>query len=154
MFLFLKHHKIYFLLLFFFILISCKLQEPYKNHGILFLKNRSDKLELDKSNKNDVINIIGQPHAKSISDINEWVYIERVLTKGKYHQLGRNILKSNNILVLNFDKYGILKNKRFFDKNDKEVVKFSEKQTENDLVKKSFIQDFLQSLKTKMYGNR
>ena len=30
----------------------------------------------------------------------------------------------------------------------------SEKQTENDLVKKSFIQDFLQSLKTKMYGNR
>ncbi len=152
--LYLKNHKIYFLLLFFFILISCKLQEPYKNHGILFLKNRSDKLELNKSNKNDVINIIGQPHAKSISDINEWVYIERVLTKGKYHQLGRNVLKTNNILVLNFNKYGILENKRFFDKNDKEVVKFSEKQTENDLVKKSFIQDFLQSIKTKMYGNR
>ena len=152
--LFLKNHKIYFLLLFFFILISCKLQEPYKNHGILFLKNRSDKLELNKSNKNDVINIIGQPHAKSISDINEWVYIERVLTKGKYHQLGRNVLKTNNILVLNFNKYGILENKRFFDKNDKEVVKFSQKQTENDLVKKSFIQDFLQSIKTKMYGNR
>ncbi len=152
--LYLKNHKIYFLLLFFFILISCKLQEPYKNHGILFLKNRSDKLELNKSNKNDVINIIGQPHAKSISDINEWVYIERVLTKGKYHQLGRNVLKTNNILVLNFNKYGILENKRFFDKNDKEVVKFSQKQTENDLVKKSFIQDFLQSIKTKMYGNR
>ena len=24
---------------------------------------------------------------------NEWIYIERVLTKGEYHKLGQNVLK-------------------------------------------------------------
>ena len=39
--------------------------------------------------------------------------LERVLTKGEYHKLGKNILKSNNVLILEFDKYGILKKKIF-----------------------------------------
>ena len=45
---------------------------------------------------------------------NEWIYIERVLTKGDFHKFGQNVLKTNNVLVLSFDKYGILKTKRFF----------------------------------------
>ena len=75
------------------------------------LENRANKITVNKSNKNDVINIIGQPHSKSIENKNEWIYIERVFVKGKYHKLGRNILKSNNVLFLEFDKYGVLKNK-------------------------------------------
>ena len=138
----------------FIILISCQLQEPYKNHGILFLKNRSDQLILNKTNKNDVINIIGQPHSTSISDENQWMYVERILTKGKYHKLGKNVLKTNNILVLNFDKYGILNNKKLFNKNDKEFLKFSKMETENELIKDSFVQSFLESVRAKMYGNR
>ena len=154
MFLRFKYHNKKIIPLLFIILIGCQLQEPYKNHGILFLKNRSEKLVLNKTNKNDVINIIGQPHSKSITDENQWMYIERILTKGKYHKLGKNILKTNNILVLDFDKYGILKNKKLFDKNDKEVVRFSKMETENDLVKRSFVQSFLESIRSKMYGNR
>tara|TARA_B100002051_G_C16662855_1_gene600100 strand:+ start:661 stop:1128 length:468 start_codon:yes stop_codon:yes gene_type:complete len=154
MFLRFKYHNKKIIPLLFIILIGCQLQEPYKNHGILFLKNRSEKLVLNKTNKNDVINIIGQPHSKSITDENQWMYIERILTKGKYHKLGKNILKTNNILVLDFDKYGILKNKKLFDKNDKEVVRFSKMETENDLVKRSFVQSFLESVRSKMYGNR
>ena len=42
-----------------------------------------------------------------------WIYIERIFTKGKYHKLGQNILKENNVLVLTFDKYGVLKKKIF-----------------------------------------
>ena len=154
MFLRFKYHNKKIIPLLFIILIGCQLQEPYKNHGILFLKNRSEKLVLNKTNKNDVINIIGQPHSKSITDENQWMYIERILTKGKYHKLGKNILKTNNILVLDFDKYGILINKKLFDKNDKEVVRFSKMETENDLVKRSFVQSFLESIRSKMYGNR
>ena len=154
MFLRFKYHNKKIIPLLFIILIGCQLQEPYKNHGILFLKNRSEKLVLNKTNKNDVINIIGQPHSKSITDENQWMYIERILTKGKYHKLGKNILKTNNILVLDFDKYGILKNKKLFDKNDKEVDRFSKMETENDLVKRSFVQSFLESVRSKMYGNR
>ena len=40
------------------ILIGCQLQESSKNHGIVFLKNRSEKLKVNYSNTNDVIKII------------------------------------------------------------------------------------------------
>tara|TARA_B100001248_G_C27302580_1_gene417865 strand:+ start:436 stop:900 length:465 start_codon:yes stop_codon:yes gene_type:complete len=148
-----NHNNIFFYLLF-FILVSCKLQDPYNNHGIIFLKNRSDKLVLNVSNKNDVIKIFGQPHSKAIDDTNEWLYIERTLTKGEYHKLGQNILKSNNILVLKFNKYGILKKKTFLDKNDKKKISFSKSKTKNELTTKSFVERFLSSLKEKMYSNR
>lgn len=133
---------------------NCQLQEPSKNHGIVFLKNRSDKLVLFKSNKNDVIKIIGQPHSKSISSDDEWIYIERILTRGEFHKLGQNVLKANNVLVIKFDKYGVIKEKKLYDINDKEKIKFSKKITENELTEKSFIEKFLSSVRTKMYGNR
>ncbi len=154
MLIFIKNHFITVFLSFFIILTSCKLQEPYKNHGIVYLKNRSDKLQINSTNKNDVIQIIGQPHSKSINNENEWFYIERILTKGEYHKLGQNILKENNILVLNFDKYGVLQNKTFLDKNSKNKILFSEKETTNELTQKSFIERFLSSVRTKMYGNK
>ena len=147
----LKYHFNLFLLLVFFILIGCKLQEPTKNHGILFLKNRADKLTVDVSNKNDVLSIIGNPHSKSISNDDDWIYIERVLTKGEFLKLGQNVLKTNNVLVLSFDKYGVLKEKYLIDKNDKNKLAFSKNSTENKLSQASFIEKFLQSLKTKMY---
>ena len=132
---------------------NCQLKEPSKNHGILFLKNRSDNLTISKSNKNDILKSIGHPHSKSISNDNEWYYIERVLTKGEYFKLGQNILKTNNILILKFDKYGVLTEKKFLDKNSKEKIFFSEDITENELSQKSFVEKFLRSIKTKMYGN-
>jgi len=138
----------------FFILISCQLQESAKNHGILFLENRSNKLILNKSNKNDVLDVIGEPHSKSFNDENTWIYVERILTKGKYHKLGRHTLKTNNVLVLDFDKYGVLSGKKLFDKKDISKISFSDKETENELAKKSFVVTFLQSIKQKMYGNK
>ena len=82
------------------------------------------------------------------------IYIQRTLTKGSFHKLVQNVLKTNNVLVVNFDKYGILKNKVFLDKNEINKLNFSKKITENNLSKKSFVQSFLGSIKTKMYSNR
>ena len=135
-------------------LFGCQLKEPTKNHGILFLKNRAAILEVNKTNKNDVIKKIGHPHSKSISNENEWIYIERILTKGEYFKLGQNILKENNILLLEFDKYGILSKKVFLDKGSKEKIEFSKDITVNEMTQKSFVQKFFHSLKTKMYGNK
>ena len=147
-----KYHK--YKIFLFFILIGCQLQEPIKNHGILYLENRSDKLTLKESNKNDVIKVLGQPHSVSINDENLWLYLERSLSKGKYHKLGRHILKENNVLVLNFDKYGVLKSKDFYNKNNIKKVSFSKKETRNELSKRSFVENFLSSIKQKMYGNK
>ena len=134
------------------ILSNCKLQEPYQSHGIIFLENRSKKLTIYKTNKNDVIKIIGYPQIKNIDG--DWIYIERVLSKGKYHELGKHKLKENNILVLNFDKYGILKSKQIVDKVKINSLNFSKDKTENVLTEKSFVQSVLQSIKQKMYSNR
>lgn len=138
----------------FFSLVSCQFQEPYKNHGITFLDNRSNKLLVKKSNFNDVIRILGQPHSKSIVDDTTWIYIERVLTKGEYNKLGKNILKSNNVLILEFDKYGILSSKNLLDKNDIKEIKFSKNETFNEITSKSFVEKFLSSVRSKMYSNR
>ncbi len=149
-----KYHNNKFLVYLFIILVNCQFQEPTKNHGILFLENRSNQLKAEVNNKNDVVRLLGQPHTKSISNVDDWIYIERVMTKGSYHRLGQNVLKSSNVLVLTFDKYGVLKEKRFLNKNDIKKMTFSKKETENNLSKKSFVESFLSSVKTKMYGNR
>ena len=127
-------HKNLFLLLTFIILINCQLQEPTKTHGIIFLENRAAKLIINKSNFNDAINILGHPHTKSISNDNEWLYFERILTKGEFHKLGQNILKTNNVLILEFDKFGILKNKALIGKDSKNKVSFSENETINNVT--------------------
>ena len=149
-----KYHLRNILFFIFFILLGCQLQEPTKNHGILFLDNRSEKLTINKSNKNDVIKILGQPHAKTFDEEDLWIYVERTLTKGKYYKLGRHELKTNNTLILNFDKYGILQSKDFYNKDNINKIKFSKKTTENNLSKRSFVENFLQSIKKKMYGER
>ena len=154
MFCFIKHCNKFFILFLFFILIGCQLQEPTKKHGILFLKNRSDQLYVNKNNKNDVIKLIGNPHTKSISIEDDWIYIERILTKGSYHKLGRNVVKTNNVLILTFDKYGILNQKKFLTKNDLNKLKCTKEVTGNNLSKKSFVQSFLASVRAKMYSGR
>ena len=127
MFFYLKNHinKIYTLI--FFILLGCQLQEPVKNHGILFLENRSNKLVLLETNKNDTLKIFGQPHTKSMNDKDQWIYIERTLSKGKFHKLGQNVLKTNNVLILTFDKFGVLIKKDFYDKDDIRKISFLKK---------------------------
>ena len=147
-----NHIKLFLLILIF--LTNCQLKPSSNTHGILFLENRVKKLEVNKTNVNDVIRIVGLPHSKSIKNDNEWIYIERIIVKGKYHKLGQNILKTNNVLFLEFDNYGILKNKHLFKKDDIKKIAFSLEETENNLSKRSFVEKLFSSLKSKMYGRR
>jgi len=151
---FFKNHKNFYLLPFFIILIACQFQEPLKTHGIIYLENRSQKVIVNKSNKNDIIRIFGQPQATSQNEEDTWIYFERILTKGKYHKLGRHVVKENNVLVLEFNKFGIIKNKKLYTKEDINKIAFLEKKTENKLSQKSFVESFLQSIRQKMYKNR
>ena len=148
-----NHFKILYTF-FLIILTNCQLKDSSNSHGIIFLENRAEKLIIKNSNKNDVIQIIGQPHSKSLNNDDEWIYIERVFVKGEFHKLGQHILKTNNILFLEFDKFGILVNKKLFNKEDINKIAFSNKETENEITKNSFIQGLFSSLKAKMYGKK
>ena len=149
-----RFHKQFLYLFLLTFLFNCQFKDASNNHGILFLENRSNKLVVNKTNIHDVINIIGQPHSKSIDNKNDWIYIERVFTKGEYHKLGQNVLKTNNVLLLSFDKYGILKKKKLFEKKDINKIAFSNKSTKNNMTKESFISEMFSSLRAKMYGKK
>ena len=79
-----------------------------------------------------------------------WIYIERTRTRGKMLKLGRNYLMKNNILVLEFDKYGVLTKKDFYDKNQMKEIAFAKDITENEIRKENFIYSFLSSIRQKM----
>ena len=149
-----KHFKFLFILFLTIFLSNCQKNRVIKTHGIFYLKNREPMLEVNNSNKNDVIKLLGQPHSKSITEKNTWIYIERTRTKGSVHKLGKNVLLNNNVLVVKFDKYGILEEKLFYDKEKMNKHKFAEEVTENEVKKGNFLRSFLSSLRNKMQSNR
>jgi outer membrane protein assembly factor BamE (lipoprotein component of BamABCDE complex) len=85
-----------------------------------------------------------------MTDENLWIYIERTITKGKMLKLGKNLVQKNNVLVLEFDKYGILKKKDFYNINDMKEITFAKNITENEIRRENFIYSFLSSVRTKM----
>ena len=144
---------VYFFLILAFI-TNCQRNEVIKTHGISYLEKREKLIFINKSNKNDVIQIFGQPSTKGMTNDNLWIYIERTMTRGKLLKLGRNYLKKNNTLVLEFNKYGVLQKKEFYDKNKMERLTFSKSITENEIRKENFIYSFLSSVRQKMLTKR
>ena len=97
---------------------------------------------------------MGNPHTTSIDNEDLWFYFDRKLSGGTIVTLGDRDLLENNVLVLNFDKYGLVTQKEFFNKEDMKKIKYSEMKTDNPVTKQSFVSSFLQSVRQKMYGNR
>ena len=133
---------------------SCAQKEVTQTHGIAYLEKREKLIIVNKSNKNDTIKIFGQPATKGMTNNNLWIYIERTNTRGKLLKLGRNYLKKNNVLVLEFNKYGILEKKEFYNKENMKKVNFTKQITENELRKENFIESFLASVRQKMLSKR
>ena len=149
-----EHYKKFYIIFFLILLQNCQLKEPKKSHGINFLENREKSLILGKTNQNDVIKLIGRPHSDSLSDKFTWIYFERTMTRGKLIKLGQNVLKTNNILELKFDKYGVLTDKKIYNKDDMNKVAYSKKETDNNVSQQSFVTKFLSSVRQKMYGRK
>ena len=146
--------NVYLLIVVLFLTIGCKQNELIKTHGIAYLEKREKLIIVNKSNKNDTIAIFGQPSTKGMVDNNLCIYIERTRTRCKLLKLGQNYLKKNNVLVLEFDKYGVLKRKEFYDKNQMIKISFAKDITENELRKENFIYSFLNSVRQKMLTRR
>ena len=146
--------NVYLLVIILFFITACQQNEVIKTHGIAYLDKREKLIIINKSNKNDTVNILGQPSTKGMTNDNLWIYIERTITRGKLLKFGRNYIKKNNVLVLEFDKYGIVKKKEFYDKEKMKNVDFAKNITENDIRKQNFIYSFLSSIRQKMLTKR
>ena len=146
--------NIYLFVIVIFLITSCAQDKVIKTHGVAYLKTREKLIIVKETNKNDAIEILGQPSTKGMVNDNLWIYIERTRTRGKLLKLGRNYLLKNNVLVLEFDKYGILHRKEFYDKKEMNEIKFAKNETENELRKENFIYSFLSSIRQKMLSKR
>ena len=145
---------IYSLVIILFFTTTCKKSEVLNTHGIAYLEKREKLIVVNKSNKNDTINVLGQPSTKGMTDDNLWIYIERSTTRGSLLKLGKSYLKKNNVLVLEFDKYGILSKKNFYNKKNMKKLSFAKDVTENEIRKENFIESFLSSIRQKMKQRR
>ncbi len=114
------------------------------------LEEKQAKLIIQKSNKNDIQQILGPPSTKSTFDNDMWIYIEREITNERLIKLGKEKLLTNNVLILEISTQGQLMNKQFYDMNDMNEIKLSSLKTENKYGKKSFVYDFLSSMRQKI----
>ena len=142
--------KILYIILFSFIVSNCSFQPVIKHHGVPFLEKKQTQLVVNKTNKNDITKVLGYPSTTSKFDNDVWIYIERKQTQSKFKNLGRMKIFKNDVLVLELDNYGILKSKKFYNKDDMEKIKIVEATTEAGFKKNSFIYNFMSSMRQKI----
>jgi outer membrane protein assembly factor BamE (lipoprotein component of BamABCDE complex) len=139
-----------FLILILLFISACNLNKVIKHHGVHFLENKYTMLTENTSNKNDIIELLGPPSTKGSFDNDLWIYIERSTSSSKFLKLGKKTLIKNSVLILEINKYGLLEKKIFIDKKDMNELDFDPEYTSMSYSKKSFLYDFMYSLRKKM----
>ena len=129
-------------ILVFFFIFSCTTIDEL--HGIDNLKIKSESLQVDNTNTNDVLNLIGPPQNIGINNNNIWFYHEVHQTRNKY---GTKIITDNNTLRLEFSDLGILKKVDFLDKKSLSKNPFDEASTISLSKDSSFLSSFLASMR-------
>ena len=142
--------KYYYILLIFLLFTNCSFKEVVKHHGVPFLEKKQASLIVNTSNKNDIRKVLGNPSTTSKFDNDVWIYIERKQTQSQLKNLGRMKIFKNDVLVLEIDKYGILKKKTFYNKDDMKDIKIAKEITDANFKKNSFIYSFLSSMRQKL----
>jgi outer membrane protein assembly factor BamE (lipoprotein component of BamABCDE complex) len=142
--------KILYIIFLSLIVTNCSFKKVVKHHGVPFLEKKQFSLVINKTNKNDIIKILGNPSTKSKFDNDVWIYIERKQTQSKLTNLGRMKIYKNDILVLEIDSYGILKKKEFYNKDNMKNIKMVKSTTGNDFKRNSFVYDFMSSMRQKI----
>ena len=131
-------------------LSNCKLNKIVNHHGIHNLENKSKKLIINKSNINDINQILGPPSSKSYFSNEVLIYLERKTSNSKLLKLGKRELIANNVLLLEIDNRGMLIQKELLKKNDLNKLKLSRKETSIKTANESFVTRALSNVLDKM----
>ena len=142
--------KILYIIFLSLIVTNCSFNQVVDHHGVPFLEKKQASLIINKTNKNDIKKILGNPSTKSKFDNDVWIYIERKQTQSKLSNLGKMKIYKNDVLVLEIDDYGILKKKEFYNKKDMNKLKIAEANTQVGFRKSTFIYDFMSSMRQKI----
>ena len=105
---------------------------------------------INKSNRNDILKLLGTPSTKSTFDNDIWIYIEIKTNKTELINFGKERIVINNVLVLEISNTGLLEKKDFLDLNNMQEIVFTEKTTQSQYKKSTFVYDFLSSMRQKI----
>ena len=142
--------KILYIIFLSLIVTNCSVKKVVKHHGVPFLEKKQKSLIINKTNKNDIKKILGEPSTKSKFDNDIWIYIERKQTQSELKNFGKMKIYKNDVLVLDIDDYGILRKKKFYNKDDMNDLKIAKSTTEAGFKRNSFIYDFVSSMRQKV----
>ena len=142
-------HKIIIILVL-LLLSNCQRNPVIKTHGVSFLDKKHENLFVNQSNQNDVKKVLGHPSTIATFDNSIWIYIERTRTRGKLLKFGQNVTSKNNVLALEFNQYGILIKKDFYDKSKINNIDFTKNTTDSITIETSFVYSFLSSIRQKI----
>ena len=129
--------------------LNCSINKVSNTHGLKFIEKKFNIIEINKSNKNDIRKLIGPP--SSISKFEDiWFYIERKKTNQSLFKLGRKKLSKNNIVIIEFNKMGIVSDKSLLDLNNMNDLKIAEKKTFKKFSQDNFVYNILSTLREKI----
>ena len=139
-----------FLLLIILFITACSSNKVSKNHGFISLEKKLENIVINKSNKNDIIDIVGYPSSISKFNSNKWFYIERKQTNQSLFKLGIKKISKNNILVIEFNNKGLVKNKKLVNLNDMNDLEYVKKITSKEFEQDNTIYNIFSSLREKI----
>ena len=134
----------------FIFIVNCSGNKVSNYHGSKALDAKFHEIKINNTNKNDLLKIFGQPSTKSDFNENKWFYFERIKTNQSLFKLGKQKIKKNNILIVEFNQKGILKEKKLLNLNDMKDVKFIKKTTEKEFSKNNIMYDVFSTLREKI----
>lgn len=143
-------YKKIFIFLLALIITSCTLNKVDNVHGVSNLKNKISLIKINKTNKNDIIRVLGPLPVIDKKD-NRWAYFEVRETKTKY---GKKDVYVNDYVEIYFDKYGVVKKFEFFNLNNMNDIKFAKEKTRSLGVKDTFTKNLLSSTRQRMKSAR
>ena len=129
---------------------ACNLKRAKEHHGVPFLQKKQEKLFVNISNKNDILKLLGAPSSKSTFDNDLWIYIERKTENSSLTNFGNKKIILNNVLILEINSMGLLEKKELLDIHNMQNINFAEQTTESQYNKKTFLYDFLSSMRQKI----
>ena len=141
--------KFLLLIFIFFFLTNCSINRVSNTHGFKFIEKKYENIEINKTNKNDIRKIIGPP--SSISKFDDiWFYIERKKTNQSLLKLGKKKISRNNIVIIRFNKRGVVSNKDILDLSNMNDIEISKMKTNKKFGQNTFVYDLLSTLREKI----
>ena len=141
--------KFVYIILFIFI-INCTGNKVSNYHGAKSLASKYENIYINKTNKNDLLKIIGPPSTISDFDKNKWFYFERLKTNQSLFKLGTQKIIENNVLIVKLNNFGILEEKKILNLDKMNDLNYFKKTTSKEFKSDNLMYSVFSSLREKI----